>query len=81
LSSAGRHGEAVEAGLAVVSAEPLRESAHRALISAHLAEGNRGEAIRQFERYADLIRAELGLRPSAEIASLLSEARLQTATA
>jgi DNA-binding SARP family transcriptional activator len=41
LITAGRYGEAIDAGLAVVAAEPLRESAHRALIKAHLAEGTR----------------------------------------
>jgi DNA-binding SARP family transcriptional activator len=77
LSSAGRHGEAIEAGLAAVSGEPLRESAHRALIRAHLAEGNRCEAIRQFELYRHLIQTELGLQPSAEINALLPEPQLR----
>lgn len=81
LSSAGRHGEAIEAGLAVVNEEPLRESAHRVLIGAHLAEGNRCEAIRQFERYRDVIGDELGLRPSQEIGALVSALRLQPAIA
>jgi DNA-binding SARP family transcriptional activator len=80
LSSAGRHGEAIEAGLAAVSSEPLRESAHRVLIQAHLAEGNRCEAIRQYERYRDLIQRELGLGPSPEITAMLSERQLQVAT-
>ena len=61
---------AVEAGLAAVAAEPLRESAHRALIAAHLAEGNRSEAMRQFEFYRMLLGKELGLEPSAMMASL-----------
>lgn len=74
-SSAGRHGQAVEAGLAAVNEEPLRESAHRVLIRAHLAEGNRCEAIRQFERYRRLLSAELRLEPSPEIAALVPDAR------
>jgi DNA-binding SARP family transcriptional activator len=73
LSSCGRHGEAVEAGLAAVSGEPLRESAHRALICAHLAEGNRCEAIRQYDRYTRLLLSELGLPPSPAIRDLVSE--------
>jgi len=81
LSASGRHGEAIEAGLAVVNEEPLRESAHRVLIGAHLAEGNRCEAIRQFERYRELIGGELGLRPSQEIGTLVSDLRLQPAIA
>ncbi len=81
LSSAGRHGQAVEAGLAAVNEEPLRESAHRVLIRAHLAEGNRCEALRQFERYRCLLRAELSLEPSPEIATLISGASRESAAA
>jgi DNA-binding SARP family transcriptional activator len=73
LSSGGRHGEAVEAGLAAVGGEPLRESAHRALICAHLAEGNRCEAIRQYDRYRNLLKSELGLQPSPSIRDLVTE--------
>jgi DNA-binding SARP family transcriptional activator len=47
LTDQGRYGEAVEAGLAALHGEPLRETAHRALIKTYLAEGNRAEAIRQ----------------------------------
>lgn len=79
LSTAGRHGEAIEAGLAAVTGEPLRESAHRALIQAHLAEGNRCEALRQFQRYRDVIRRELDLAPSPEIAAMVTERQFQTA--
>jgi len=76
LSGAGRHGEAVEAGLAAVSGEPLRESAHRVLIGAHLAEGNRCEAIRQFDRYRGVLQRELGLEPSPEIAALIPSSHI-----
>jgi DNA-binding SARP family transcriptional activator len=64
LAADGRFSEAAEAALAAVATEPLRESAHRALIAAHLAEGNRAEAIRQFESYRQLMQDELGLVPS-----------------
>lgn len=64
LTAMGRFAEAVEAALGAVMAEPLRESAHMALIAAHLAEGNRGEALRQFRACRDLLRRELGLEPS-----------------
>jgi len=67
LAASGRFAEAVEAGLAAVAAEPLRESAHRCLVNAYLAEGNAGEAIRQFVRYRDLLRAELDLAPSEQM--------------
>lgn len=73
LSATGRHGDAIEAGLAAVHGEPLRESAHGALIRAHLAEGNRSEAMRQYDRYCTVLRQELGLRPSPEIQRLTSD--------
>ncbi len=78
LTAQGRAAEAIEAGLAVVAAEPLRESAHRALIRAHLAEGNRAEALRQFALYGRLMRDDLGLEPSPEIAALVGGAPLVT---
>jgi len=71
LTSRKRFAEAVEAGMAAVSAEPLRESAHRALISAYLAEGNFGEALLQFRRFRSLLRDELGVEPTEALSSLL----------
>lgn len=71
LAAAGSYAAAVEAGLACIAAEPLRESAHRALIGAHLAEGNRVEAIRQFRLYESLVLDELGVEPSAAIQRML----------
>jgi DNA-binding SARP family transcriptional activator len=66
-----RFGLAVEAGMAAVSEEPLRESPHRVLIRAHLAEGNASEAIREYRRYRRLLKDELGLDPSPEMEGLL----------
>jgi DNA-binding SARP family transcriptional activator len=71
LAEEGRYGEAVEAGLAAVRAEPLRESAHHALIRVHLAEGNRWEAVRQYSRCRRLLLDELGLEPSDALRDLL----------
>jgi DNA-binding SARP family transcriptional activator len=59
-----RYAEAVETALAAVAADPLRESAQRVLINAHLLEGNLGEAIRQYRMFRELLRFELGLEPS-----------------
>jgi DNA-binding SARP family transcriptional activator len=64
MTAAGRYGEAVEAGLAVVRAEPLRESAHEKLIRAHVAAGNRWHALRQYQQYRQVLDDELGLEPS-----------------
>jgi DNA-binding SARP family transcriptional activator len=76
---AGHLAHAVLAGTAAVECEPLRESANRLLVEAHLAEGNRSEAIRQWQRYVCLLRDELGCDPSAEFTIPL-EARSQPLT-
>jgi len=68
---AGRHGEAAGAALSAVSIEPLRESAQRVLIRVHLAEGNVGEAVRQYHSYKQLLLEELGLAPSDQLESLM----------
>jgi DNA-binding SARP family transcriptional activator len=72
LTTAGRHGEAVAAGLAAVQAEPLRESAHRALIDAHLAAGNRAEAQHQYDQCRRILLDELGLEPPDTLRDLLT---------
>ncbi|HEY1345676.1 MAG TPA: BTAD domain-containing putative transcriptional regulator [Streptosporangiaceae bacterium] len=71
LTSAGCYALAIESGLAAVAAEPLRESAHRALIKAHLAEGNRSEAMRQYKRLCELLRTDLTADPSEDVTSLV----------
>jgi len=73
LAAAGRYGEAVDAALAAVRAEPLRESGVRALIRVHIAEGNHGEALRRYVAYRDRLRDELGLEPSPQMAALVDE--------
>lgn len=73
LVTVGWVGAAVEAALGAVRADPFRESAHRLLIRAHLAEGSRFEARRQHRAYRELLRAELGLAPSAEFMGLLRD--------
>jgi DNA-binding SARP family transcriptional activator len=65
------HAEAVQSGLAAVNADPLRESAHRALIKAYLAERNYAEAQRQYRALADLLMTDLGIEPSEEAAKLM----------
>jgi len=70
LMQAGRYGEAVAAARAAVGDEPLRESAHLALVRAHLAGGNRFDAIRQYQFHAKVMKRELGLEPSPAIEQL-----------
>jgi DNA-binding SARP family transcriptional activator len=72
LAATGAYAAAAEAGLAAVAAEPLRESAHRALIRSHLAEGNVGEATRQYRFFCGLARDHLGIAPSARLEALMA---------
>jgi DNA-binding SARP family transcriptional activator len=64
LCAVGRYAEGIEAATIAVGADPIRESAQKSLIEAHLAENNLGEARRAYLAYRDLIRRELGVEPS-----------------
>jgi DNA-binding SARP family transcriptional activator len=66
-----RCAEAVEAATMAVSVEPLRESAQRTLVEAHLAEGNWVEGRRSFEAYRKLLHHELGTQPDPELAAMV----------
>lgn len=69
--SRGDHHHAHQAALAAVQTDPLRETAHRALVELHLADGNLAQAVRQYQSYRTLLRAELGLEPSPHIHDLM----------
>jgi DNA-binding SARP family transcriptional activator len=71
LAAGGAFGAAVEAAQIAVAGESLRESAHRALICAHLAEGNRGLALRQLQTYRRVLWNELAVRPSPMLEGLI----------
>lgn len=71
LLAAGDYSAAVEAALAAVWAEPLRESAHRILVRVYAAEGNLGEAVRQYQRYRQLLHRELRTPPTAQMEELI----------
>ncbi len=73
LIQQGRPALAMEAAWAGVRAEPLRESAHRAVVSAHLAEGNVCEALRHYAAFRRLLNDELGVEPSPRFTRLLAE--------
>ena len=79
LAAAGRYGEAIQAACAAVGVEPLRESAHRALVRVHLAEGNVAEAVRAYESFRALLAAELGVEPTAQMDALVCRFRRSAA--
>jgi DNA-binding SARP family transcriptional activator len=74
LSAANRHADAVDAALAAVRAEPLRESAQRTLIEAYLGEDDWVEAQRTLDCYRDVLDRELGLSPSPDLVQLVDHA-------
>jgi DNA-binding SARP family transcriptional activator len=64
LLDEGGTAQAIDVSLTAVASEPLRESAQRTLVRAHIAEGNVGEALRAYERFARLLWERCELRPS-----------------
>ena len=60
----GEPARAVEALERALDLEPLHESAHRALMAAQAAAGNRGEALRAYERCRRLLVDEVGVDPA-----------------
>ena len=71
LISRGLFADAMEMAMTAVGVDPLRESAQRVLIEAHLAEGNFVEAHRAYMAYDEMLAAELGVSPSVELAEIV----------
>lgn len=71
LALAGEFDAAVECGLAAIVAEPLRETSHRVLIEVHLLEGNRSEALREYDALRTLLERELGVEPDDQLTELV----------
>jgi DNA-binding SARP family transcriptional activator len=71
LCARGEYGVALETALEAVRNEPLRESAHRAVILIHLTEGNFAEALQEYERFRKLLADQVGVEPSVELSCLV----------
>lgn len=67
----GAHGEALQAALEAMRAEPLRETPHRLMVEVHLAEGNAYEALHTFYAYRELTLRDLQLEPSPAMRDLI----------
>ena len=65
--AAGRPALAVGPAGDLVALEPFRDSAYRRLLRAHTASGDRGEALRSYDRYRRVLAEELGVGPSPEL--------------
>lgn len=72
LSAREAYGLALEVALAAVALDPLRESAHRAVIEVHASEGNVATALAQHERYRTRLARELQIAPSPRMDALLA---------
>ncbi|MEE1619784.1 AfsR/SARP family transcriptional regulator [Zafaria sp. Z1313] len=70
LLARGAFGMALEAAMIALNADTLRESAHRAVMRVHVAEGNVLDARRAYAYCQALLRRELGVAPSAETLDL-----------
>jgi SARP family transcriptional regulator, regulator of embCAB operon len=75
LRGEGSFGQASFAAQAAIDADPLRESPRGALMRVHMAEGNVSDAIREFARYRELLKRELGLEPTPRLLALLEQGR------
>lgn len=73
LRGEGSFGQASSAAQAAIGADPLRESPRAALMRVHMAEGNVSDAIREFARYRELLKRELGLEPTPRLQELLDQ--------
>ena len=71
LIADGLFADAVDVAMTAVGMEPLRESAQRVLIEAHLAEGNFVEARRAYAAYDEMLAVELGVPPGDDLAQII----------
>jgi DNA-binding SARP family transcriptional activator len=71
LLESGRTPYAIDTLLVAMRDDPLRESLHRLLIRAHLAEGNATEAVRCYRTYRGRLNAALGIPPSARMEAVV----------
>lgn len=67
--------------LEAVAADALRESGHRLVLTAMLANGNVSDALRHADLVVRLLAEQLGVRPSAQLMALIEEARGRSAVA
>lgn len=69
----GEPDAAIRSALRLIALDPLRESAHRALMRLYAAQGETAAALRQYEHCAALLERELGVEPEAETRGLYTD--------
>jgi DNA-binding SARP family transcriptional activator len=70
-SELGDHDLAAVVAAEAIRRDPLRETAHRALVRAELGRGDRGAAARAYQDLVRTLEVELGVPPSPQTAALL----------
>ena len=76
LTALGRFGEAIQAALATIKAEPLGEGGYAALIRAHLAQGDRSAALKVLADYQLAVGSDLDADPPAVLKALFEASEL-----
>jgi DNA-binding SARP family transcriptional activator len=71
--AAGRGDAAIAPARELVALEPFRDSAHKRLLRAHAAAGDRGQALQAYDRYRRVLAEELGVGPSPELEAVYLE--------
>lgn len=72
-SAAGQHHPAIAAARRWLAMDLLNEDAHRALMLAYAAAGQRNAALRQYQDCQKILQAELGVDPQPETTSLFQQ--------
>lgn len=70
--TSGLHRDAVLYATLAVAAQPMRESAHQALLRAHIDHGNAGEATRLYRELVTMLEGELGVTPSPDTLAIMA---------
>ena len=73
--AAGAHADAVAVLELLVARDPLRESAHRALMQGYVALGEPARALAHYEQLAALVQREVGAAPARETRQLAEALR------
>lgn len=76
----GAYDSGIEHGQRMLRVDPARECAHRRLMRLRVLAGDRTGALRQYERCAAVLRAELGVEPSARTQRLHEQIQADTLT-
>lgn len=75
LTARQRHAEAAEVLETLTARNPLHEESYRRLMTCYASQGRHVEALRLYQRLADLLRAEFGAAPSVETTGLCERLR------